>query len=169
MVCKHKQGEVENIGPYTWKIIKENIKPQTSMFDIEKQKAGALKKEIEKQRRQNLEIDYQKFKLEKIEAKQDKKIGQKMFIRLGIEKELLKLADVPSFEEWQEQMEHNFQVRRAELLLCAPCLAHKFEPLQNLQPLRKHAASLVIQIDNKPKVVPPKKFMGWNVHEDKLF
>jgi len=30
-----------------------------------------------------------------------------MFIRLGIEKELLKLADVPSFEEWQEQMEHN--------------------------------------------------------------
>jgi len=30
-----------------------------------------------------------------------------MFIRLGIEKELLKLAGVPNFEEWQEQMEHN--------------------------------------------------------------
>ncbi|MFO7557107.1 MAG: hypothetical protein R6W88_18080 [Desulfobacterales bacterium] len=44
---------------------------------------------------------------EDIEAKQDKKIGQKMFIRLGIEKELLKLAGVPNFEEWQEQMEHN--------------------------------------------------------------
>jgi hypothetical protein len=129
---KYKQGEVESIGSYTWKIIKENIKTQMSMFDIEKQKqkAEALKKDIEKQRRENLEIAYQKFKLEKIEelknslpgtklkeieaiikedieAKQDKKIGQKMFIRLGIEKELLKLADVPSFEEWQKQMEYN--------------------------------------------------------------
>jgi len=129
---KYKQGEVESIGPYTWKIIKENIKPQTSMFDIEKQKqkAEALKKETEKQRRQNLEIDYQKFKLEKIEelkkslpgtklkeieaiikeeieAKQDKKIGQKMFIRLGIEKRLAQMAGIPCFAEWQTQIEKN--------------------------------------------------------------
>jgi len=129
---KYKQGEVESIGPYTWKIIKENIKPQTSMFDIEKQKqkAEALKKETEKQRRQNLEIDYQKFKLEKIEelkkslpgtklkeieaiikeeieAKQNKKIGQKMFIRLGIEKRLAQMAGIPCFAEWQTQIEKN--------------------------------------------------------------
>jgi hypothetical protein len=34
---KYKQGEVESIGPYTWKIIMENIKSQMSIFDIEKQ------------------------------------------------------------------------------------------------------------------------------------
>jgi len=34
---KYKQGEVESIGPYTWKIIMENIKSQMSMFNIEKQ------------------------------------------------------------------------------------------------------------------------------------
>lgn len=27
--------------------------------------------------------------------------------------------------------------------------------------------AVIYAIDNKPKVMPPKKFMGWNVHEDK--
>jgi hypothetical protein len=38
-----------------------------------------------------------------IEAKQGQKIGQKMFIRLGIEKRLAEIAGIPCFAEWQMQ------------------------------------------------------------------
>ena len=129
---KYKDGEVEKIGPYTWKIIQCNIKAQMSIFDIEKQerKEETLKKEEEKQQQEALERKYHEFRCEEIdrfkqslsedklneiegavkedvEASAKTRIGQKTFIRMGVDQRLAEMAGIPSFDEWQKKQTVN--------------------------------------------------------------
>lgn len=126
---RHKLGQIKDMGAYTVKAIKENIKDQLSLFDEEKQKRDKIKsqEEAQKQLREHLKKQYRIFrqneheklrkslseaKLKEIkdqaningkEKAGNKQYGLKMFQCLAEEKILDELGNIPSEEEWINQ------------------------------------------------------------------
>lgn len=68
---KVEQGNIKNIGAYTLKIIKDNIRIQENLFDVEQKEASAKKrqKEQEKAQKEKDEVDYSYYITQVIEDK----------------------------------------------------------------------------------------------------
>jgi plasmid replication initiation protein len=125
---RYEKGEIKDIGAYTLKAVKENIRDQLSLFDVEKKQESERRKQVEaeKQRQERLESDYKAFRYNEVEKykktlpetelgqievavseevknKSKSGIGFKTFVRLELEKKLASLVGIPSFEDWARQ------------------------------------------------------------------
>ncbi len=120
------KGEIENIGSYTLKIIKENIRYKKSLFDVEKEEQEKKKKirKTKKQKEADLKDVYNKFRLEeinkyketlsvedlkktesyvleKVKKEHPGRRGQKIFVKFKMIDYLAESANIPTFKKWK--------------------------------------------------------------------
>ncbi len=123
-----RKGSVDKIGAYTLKALKEDFRPQLSLFETEKNKKDEQqqREELIKDEKRQEEDAYYKFRRLKLENVKEqilpaelKKIEkfvlqevqadahyipatEKVMVRIGVEKRLAEKYGVPDIEGWKE-------------------------------------------------------------------